>query len=258
VESRRTGVKPLPEWRYWSDIEGVPDDPETGTTALEMAEDTWSAWRDEVVAAWKGPKLLLSDAHRLLDVLFAARKVDGPTWWLPPFHWEVDRRLKGKSEPELAELLWFTVAKFSSFASPAVVILERLQPLIEGRSPSIDAQWYVGMHNLLEALAAEQTYTRDATDLRNKRRGGAKRAQQDRERLAPMLDVAKDMAREVWLANGRKWRRCDNALIEKKTRDRLPDSLKSLAGELTRPRLDAIRKQIAAELPPTEPDKAII
>ena len=215
-------------------------------------------WREEVIEEWKGPKLLLSDAHHLLDLLCAKLYVAGSYHSYPPFRTFPDKRFRDKSVPELAELLWFVTARFSSFASPAVDILEGLQALVDKDSPMVDTEWYEHMHKLLEALAVEQVYTRDAADLRNKRRGGAKKAQQDQVRLAPMLDVAKDVARELWLSNARKWRRGDKELIEIRTRARLPDSLKSLAGELTRPRLDAIRKQIAADLPPTEPDKAII
>ena len=251
-------MKPLPEWRSWPDIEGASDDPETGTTALEMAESTWDAWRHEVVAEWKGPKLLLSAAHHLLDLLFATFNVAGPNWWHPPWPSIVDRRFRNKSAHELAELLWFTVAKFSSFGSPAVWILERLQQWVDEGEQVVDAKWYEGMHNLLEALAAEQVFMRDAPDLRNKSHGGTKKAQQDQARLAPMLHVAKDMAREVWLANGHNWRRGDKALIEKKTRDKLTGPLKSLAGELTRKRIDRIRSEIEADLLPTETDRAKI
>lgn len=245
-------MRPLPEWRSWPDIQGVPDDPETGISAEEIAESNWNAWRDQVEADWKGPKLFLSDAHHLLNLLFAKFDVAGPDWWSPPLPWIVDERFRNKSVQELAELLWFTVAKFSSFASPAVWILEHLQKLMDEGEQVVDAKWYEGMHNLLEALAAEQTYTRDANDRRNKSRGGAKKAEQDRERLKPMLDATKAVVRDVWLTNKRKWRRGDITRIERETSHRLPPHLQSLALELTRKRLDPIKSQIEAELPPAE------
>jgi hypothetical protein len=249
-------MRPLPEWRSWENIEGVGDDPETGTLAHEMAEDNWNAWRGRVVAEWKGPKLLLSDAHHLLDLLFAKFDVAGPKWWNPPLPSVTDKRFRKKTVGELAELLWFTVATFSSFASPAVAILERLQQLLDEGERVVDAKWYEVMHNLLEALVAEQSRIRDYNDRRNRSRGGTEKAEQERKRLKPMLDAATAVAQERWLANGRGWKRGDKQRIEDETYRRLPDYLKSLAAELTRNRIDAIRSQIEAELPLTETDTA--
>jgi hypothetical protein len=207
-------------------------------------------WREEVIEEWKGPKPLLSDAHHLLDLLCAKLYVAGSYHSYPPFRTFPDKRFRDKSVPELAELLWFVTARFSSFASPAVDILEGLQALVDKDSPMVDAEWHEHMHKLLEALAAEQAYTRDATDLRNRRRGGEKKAQQDRERLAPMLDVAKAVAQELWLKNGRKFKWDDNRLINTETHKQLPDDQKGLIVELTRAQLVRIREEIKAAFPP--------
>jgi hypothetical protein len=139
-----------------------------------------------------------------------------------------------------------------------VCLLKRLQQLQDEGEQVANAEWLERMHRLLDALAAERRCVDDFEVRRNRGKGGDQKAANDQIRLKPMLDIAIQVAREIWLGNGRKWRRGDNTLIENKTRDKLRDDRKSLVAELPGKRLRSIRKQIAAELPPTETDKGKI
>ena len=242
-------MRPLPRWRSWPDIEGLHDDPESGTLSDEMAEHNWDVWRKEVIEEWKGPKLLLSDAHHLLDLLCAKLYVAGSDHSYPPSLTLLDKRFRDKSVPELIELLWFSVVSFSSFASPAIDILERLQELKKSqRVPN--AAWLETMYRLLDALFVEQVYMGDYDTRRRAIDRAKAKAEKEARLLKPMLDAAYVVARELWIANERRWPRGHVNTIERETSKRLPDDQKGLAEKLTRRRLDPIKKQIERELPP--------